>query len=141
MVAELTRVGNARYRLDDAEIDARAPCGHVARHAVGETAWARRPRAPVDVTPDPIGRRAPAALPCQTHDPDLWFADAPAVVEFAKSLCVSCPAQQTCLAGAVERREQVGVWGGQIFHHGRIVARKRPRGRPRKDSTTFPSGR
>lgn len=35
-----------------------------------------------------------------------------------------------CLAGAVERREPYGVWGGEIFDHGTITARKRPRGRP-----------
>jgi WhiB family redox-sensing transcriptional regulator len=43
-----------------------------------------------------------------------------------------------CLAGAIERREPCGVWGGQIFHHGRIVPYKRSRGRPRKDSTPYP---
>jgi WhiB family redox-sensing transcriptional regulator len=25
------------------------------------------------------------------------------------------------------------VWGGEIFERGAIIARKRPRGRPRKD--------
>jgi len=88
-----------------------------------------------------IRAHTPVALPCQVHDPELWFADSPAVVEFAKALCAGCPAQQICLAGAIERREQVGVWGGQIFQHGQIVARKRPRGRPRKDSTACPVGR
>jgi WhiB family redox-sensing transcriptional regulator len=28
------------------------------------------------------------------------------------------------------------VWGGEIFERGVIVARKRPRGRPRKDAAT-----
>jgi WhiB family redox-sensing transcriptional regulator len=37
-----------------------------------------------------------------------------------------------CLAGALARREPWGVWGGQIFERGTVVARKRPRGRPRK---------
>jgi WhiB family redox-sensing transcriptional regulator len=86
-------------------------------------------------TLEPSGRRAPVGFPCQVHDPDLWFAEAPAVVEFAKALCAGCPAQHRCLAGALERREASGVWGGQIFQRGRIVTRKRPRGRPRKDST------
>jgi WhiB family redox-sensing transcriptional regulator len=26
------------------------------------------------------------------------------------------------------------VWGGEIFEKGNVVARKRPRGRPRKDA-------
>jgi WhiB family redox-sensing transcriptional regulator len=94
-----------------------------------------RARARAEVSADPIGRRATLGLPCQVRDPDLWFAETPADVEFAKALCAGCPAQQMCLAGALDRREPFGVWGGQIFQQGRIVSRKRPRGRPRKDST------
>lgn len=73
------------------------------------------------------------ALPCRNFDPDLWFADSPAQLELAKSLCGGCPLRQECLAGAVERQEPWGVWGGEIFEHGQVVARKRPRGRPRKE--------
>ncbi len=29
-------------------------------------------------------------LPCHVGDPDLWFADTPAGLEVAKTLCVSC---------------------------------------------------
>ena len=72
------------------------------------------------------------ALPCWTADPDLWFAESPAAVEDAKTLCVPCPLRQECLAGALERREPWGVWGGQLVVQGVVVARKRPRGRPRK---------
>jgi WhiB family redox-sensing transcriptional regulator len=72
------------------------------------------------------------ALPCRNFDPDLWFADSPAELELAKSLCGGCPLRRECLAGAVERQEPWGVWGGEIFEHGQVVARKRPRGRPRK---------
>lgn len=73
-------------------------------------------------------------IPCQSDDPDIWFADTPDGVEFAKALCVSCPVIDACLAGALARRESAGVWGGQLFIDGVVVARKRPRGRPRKDS-------
>ena len=38
-----------------------------------------------------------------------------------------------CLAGALDRQEPWGVWGGQLFIQGVVVARKRPRGRPRKN--------
>jgi WhiB family redox-sensing transcriptional regulator len=69
------------------------------------------------------------------HDPDLWFAEAPADLELAKALCARCPARLVCLTGAVDRREAAGVWGGEIFDHGQVVTHKRPRGRPRKDST------
>lgn len=71
-------------------------------------------------------------LACRT-DPELFFAEAPADVELAKALCVDCPIRRACLAGALERREPWGVWGGELFVRGVIVARKRPRGRPRKN--------
>ena len=72
-------------------------------------------------------------LPCRQYDPDLWFADTPADLEVAKTLCGPCPLKVECLAGAIERAEPWGVWGGEIFERGAIVARKRPRGRPRKE--------
>jgi len=72
-------------------------------------------------------------LPCRKFDPDLWFSEAPAQLELAKSLCGDCPLKVECLAGAVERAEPWGVWGGEIFERGAVVPRKRPRGRPRKE--------
>ncbi len=72
-----------------------------------------------------------AGLPC-SGDPDLFFAESPDDVELAKSLCRGCPARLVCLAGAVERREPWGVWGGELFLRGEVVPRKRARGRPRK---------
>jgi WhiB family redox-sensing transcriptional regulator len=75
----------------------------------------------------------PAPLPCHSLDPDLWFAESPADVEAAKELCQPCPRRNACLAGALERREPWGVWGGQLVLSGVVVPRKRPRGRPRKD--------
>jgi len=78
---------------------------------------------------------APSAglrLPCRVGDPDLWFADSPAGLDEAKALCAGCPVLAECLAGAIQRREPWGVWGGEIFERGVVVPRKRPRGRPRK---------
>lgn len=73
-------------------------------------------------------------LPCQdASNTDLWFAEGGEDVERAKALCVACPLQASCLAGALERAEPWGVWGGEVFVDGQIVARKRGRGRPRKD--------
>jgi WhiB family transcriptional regulator, redox-sensing transcriptional regulator len=72
-----------------------------------------------------------ARLPC-TDDPELFFAESPGDVETAKALCVDCAARLACLAGAMERREPWGVWGGELFLRGQVVPRKRPRGRPRK---------
>ena len=52
-----------------------------------------------------------AEVPCRRFDPDLWFADSPAELELAKSLCVDCPVRVECLAGA--------AWSGRrrIGHH------------------------
>ena len=36
-----------------------------------------------------------------------------------------------CLEGALSRSEPCGVWGGQLFDDGRVVAQKRGVGRPR----------
>ncbi|ATZ24589.1 WhiB family transcriptional regulator [Streptomyces lavendulae] len=72
-------------------------------------------------------------VPCRTFDPEVFFAESPADVEYAKSLCGTCPLVEACLAGAQERREPWGVWGGELFVQGVVVARKRPRGRPRKN--------
>ena len=71
-------------------------------------------------------------LPC-TEDPELFFAESPSDVEEAKAMCLGCRARLACLAGALERREPWGVWGGELLMRGAIVPRKRPRGRPRKD--------
>ena len=79
-----------------------------------------------------------AGLPCRLADPDLFFAESPNDVESAKSLCVDCPSREACLAGALDRQEPWGVWGGELLVAGVIVARKRPRGRPRKYPVTEP---
>lgn len=72
-------------------------------------------------------------FPCQRENGDLWFAEAPQQLEQAKGLCGPCPIRAECLAGALDRREPWGVWGGELFDAGRVVPRKRPRGRPRKN--------
>ena len=69
-------------------------------------------------------------LPCQRENPQLWFSELPADLELAKAHCRSCPLRGPCLSGAVERGEPHGVWGGEIFAQGAIIAQKRPRGRP-----------
>lgn len=74
-----------------------------------------------------------AGIPCQEYDAELWFAEQPVEVERAKSLCMGCPARVECLAGALDRQEPWGVWGGELFVQGVVVAHKRPRGRPRKN--------
>jgi WhiB family transcriptional regulator, redox-sensing transcriptional regulator len=77
-------------------------------------------------------------LPC-TEDPELFFAESPSDVEQAKAMCLGCRARLACLAGALERREPWGVWGGELLLRGVVVPRKRPRGRPRKNEQTEPA--
>lgn len=36
---------------------------------------------------------AAETIPCQENEPEMWFADTPDGVEFAKSLCGTCPAR------------------------------------------------
>jgi WhiB family redox-sensing transcriptional regulator len=76
--------------------------------------------------------RAGLDLPCRSGDADLWFAEAPKELERAKALCAACPIKAECLAGALQRGEPWGVWGGEIFERGAVIPRKRPRGRPSK---------
>lgn len=72
------------------------------------------------------------SVPCHEEEADLWFAESPVELERAKALCADCPLRRECLDAALERQEPWGVWGGEIIDRGTIVARKRPRGRPRK---------
>jgi WhiB family redox-sensing transcriptional regulator len=87
----------------------------------------------MSVAPATCETRGPA-VPCHLGDPDLWFAENPVELERAKALCADCPIRAACLAAALERQEPWGVWGGEIIDRGVVVARKRPRGRPRKNA-------
>ncbi|MFI6365842.1 WhiB family transcriptional regulator [Nocardia sp. NPDC050412] len=98
---------------------------------------AERPQATTDVTCRTVARptrprEVTKVLPCRAGDPDLWFAESPVQLEQAKALCASCPIRKGCLTAAMDRGEPWGVWGGEIFDQGVVIARKRPRGRPRK---------
>ena len=72
------------------------------------------------------------ALPCHATDPDIFFSEDAAGVSLAKSLCSSCPMVAACLEGALSRAEPCGIWGGELFVDGRVVAAKRTVGRPRR---------
>ena len=72
-----------------------------------------------------------AGPPCMS-EPDLFFAEHPDDLQRAQALCADCPMRATCLAGALQRREPYGVWGGELLLRGAITSGKRPRGRPRK---------
>lgn len=86
-------------------------------------------------TPPPVARAQGwwADARCREDGADVaaFFSQLPRDIARAKRVCAVCPVMTPCLAGALERAEPWGVWGGQLFDHGRIVATKRPRGRPR----------
>jgi len=107
----------------------------------GSGPWPPTTTTTVDVTDDrqQFDRMIAGLIPCRTGDPELWFAEQTAQVEQAKALCRECPLRAGCLAGAIEREEPWGVWGGEVFVAGRVVATKRGRGRPRKNATVSPA--
>ncbi len=86
----------------------------------------------LDALIDDVDEASSEQVPCRVEDAELWFAESPLDVERAKAHCRPCPLREGCLAGALERREPWGVWGGELFIAGLVVPRKRPRGRPRK---------
>ena len=63
----------------------------------------------------------------------IFFSEELQDIARAKSICAECPAIAPCLEGALARREPLGVWGGQLFMNGKILASKRRRGRPPKN--------
>jgi WhiB family transcriptional regulator, redox-sensing transcriptional regulator len=70
-------------------------------------------------------------LPCHSADPELFFSEESVEIAIAKSLCATCPMQRACLEGAISRAEPAGVWGGELFDNGKVIAAKRGVGRPR----------
>jgi WhiB family redox-sensing transcriptional regulator len=100
----------------------------------GSGPWPPTPTVEVVEDGESFDRVVAGLIPCRNNDPELWFAEQTARVEQAKALCRDCPLIAGCLAGAIEREEPWGVWGGQVFVGGTVVATKRGRGRPRKDA-------
>lgn len=92
--------------------------------------WAETKIGLKDVTGS-YGERHAFALPCHTSEPDLFFSEAKPDIERAKALCSPCPMRNECLKGALSRQEPCGVWGGELFHEGKVIAQRRGVGRPR----------
>lgn len=63
----------------------------------------------------------------------LFFSEQIDDIARAKAICNLCTVIEPCLQGALERREPWGVWGGQLFAGGKVLAHKRKRGRPPKN--------
>jgi WhiB family redox-sensing transcriptional regulator len=66
------------------------------------------------------GRADDQDLPCRSNNPELWFAESPSDVEFAKALCQECPVRSLCLDGAPRPRGAVGCVGRRT-----VLARRR----------------
>lgn len=60
----------------------------------------------------------------------LFFSDDNVDIARAKAICARCSLAGTCLREAIQRLEPWGVWGGELIENGRVVADRRPRGRP-----------
>lgn len=63
----------------------------------------------------------------------LFFSEELMDIAAAKRICAGCPVLEQCLEGALARKEPLGVWGGQLFSNGKVLASKRRRGRPPKN--------
>ena len=64
----------------------------------------------------------------------IFFSEDLGDIARAKRICADCPSLTLCLEAAIDRNEPWGVWGGQLFRKGKILAYKRGRGLPRKFS-------
>lgn len=62
----------------------------------------------------------------------LFFSEDLGEIATAKRVCAACPVMAECLERAIHNQEPWGVWGGQLFLNGRMLAVKRRRGRPPK---------
>ncbi len=101
-----------------------------------EAATIREPAPPQDAPESLSSSEAWSVLAaCREIDSagDLFFSEELHEIAAAKRICAECPVIAPCLEGAIKRREPWGVWGGQIFLNGRILAKKRRRGRPPKN--------
>lgn len=93
-----------------------------------DTSVFRRPNLAPDTLPRPDHWGKHAA--CRTYDPGLFFpedlgAAGALVAEQAKSICRRCPAVDDCLAEALQRREEFGVWGGTDARERGVILRRR----------------
>ena len=59
----------------------------------------------------------------------VFFSQDRKVIGKAKTICAGCSRRESCLEGALERREPWGVWGGELFRNGHVVTNRRGRTR------------
>ena len=59
----------------------------------------------------------------------VFFSQDRKVIDQAKAICAGCPRRESCLEGALERREPWGVWGGELFRNGHVLTNRKRRSR------------
>ena len=57
----------------------------------------------------------PVVPGCAGTDGEAWFSTDRATVALCQRICAGCPLRTACLAGAMARDEQYGIWGGRLF--------------------------
>ena len=66
------------------------------------------------------------AAACQYFDGDFWFVEVGESTVPAKAVCRGCTVREQCLAMALDRNEEFGVWGSlsrqERLHAARLVA-------------------
>ena len=71
---------------------------------------------------------------CLEEDPELFFpigntGPAIAQAERAKMVCARCEVESTCLAWALDTKQDAGVWGGKSEDERRSMRRRKARAR------------
>lgn len=64
---------------------------------------------------------------CVGADPEPFHPDKHtrrAAIRAAKAVCASCPVAAECLADALDRDEEFGIWGGLEAHERKSLQRR-----------------
>jgi WhiB family redox-sensing transcriptional regulator len=70
------------------------------------------------------GRGSLVGALCAQVDPEIFFPASGECSGPARRVCGACPVRVDCLAGALARREQYGVWGGLTASELRVARRR-----------------
>ena len=62
---------------------------------------------------------------CSEIGGDAWFPEQGESHRDAKRICAMCDQRLDCLAGALERNEQFGIWGGMSERERRNLRKQR----------------
>lgn len=73
--------------------------------------------------------------PCSEADPDGFFPEQGEyhISRLAKRICQSCPYQKECLDWALEKEEELGIWGGSSEYERKQIRN----GKLRKEALPF----